>query len=112
MEKSSKDMTSSRNLVSTIGALASPKMGDGTRCPEGKLSLLASHTRCKCSMETTHNSVKVKLGIKVMKLVESLIGREVIEERANYCKFLIAIPNLLSHFVSTDMPGANRKSNI
>ena len=30
-EKSSKDMASSRNLVSTIGALASPKMGDGTR---------------------------------------------------------------------------------
>ena len=34
-EKSSKDMASSRNLVSTIGALASPKMRDGTRCPEG-----------------------------------------------------------------------------
>ena len=37
-EKSSKDMASSRNLVSTIGALASPKMGGGggeTRCPEG-----------------------------------------------------------------------------
>ena len=34
-EKSSKDMASSRNLVSTIGALASLKMGDGTRCPEG-----------------------------------------------------------------------------
>ena len=34
-EKSSKDMASSRNLVSIIGALASPKMGDGTRCPEG-----------------------------------------------------------------------------
>ena len=34
-EKSSKVMASSRNLVSTIGALASPKMGDGTRCPEG-----------------------------------------------------------------------------
>ena len=29
-EKSSKDMASSRNLVSTIGALASPKMGDGS----------------------------------------------------------------------------------
>ena len=43
----------------------------------GKRSLLASHTRCKCSMETTHNLVKVKLGIKVMKLVGSLIGREV-----------------------------------
>ena len=34
-EKSSKDMASSRNSVSTIGALASPNMGDGTRCPEG-----------------------------------------------------------------------------
>ena len=34
-EKSSKDMASSRHLVSTIGALASPKMGDGTTCPEG-----------------------------------------------------------------------------
>ena len=34
-EKSSKDMASSRNLVSTIWALASPKMGEGTRCPEG-----------------------------------------------------------------------------
>ena len=34
VEKSSKDMASSRNLVSTIGALASPKTGDGTRCPE------------------------------------------------------------------------------
>ena len=34
-EKSSKDMASSRNLVSSIGTLASPKMGDGTRCPEG-----------------------------------------------------------------------------
>ena len=34
-EKSSKDMASSRNLVSTIGSLASPKIRDGTRCPEG-----------------------------------------------------------------------------
>ena len=32
---SSKDMASSRNLVSTIGAQASPKVEDGTRCPEG-----------------------------------------------------------------------------
>ena len=30
-EKSSNDMASSRNLVSTIGALASTKMGDGTK---------------------------------------------------------------------------------
>ena len=34
-EKSGKDMASSRNLVSTIGAQASPTMGDDTRCPEG-----------------------------------------------------------------------------
>ena len=36
-EKSSKDMASSRNLVSTVGAQASPTMGDGTRCPENDL---------------------------------------------------------------------------
>ena len=33
--KSSKDMASSRNLVSIIGAKAKPKRGNGTRCPEG-----------------------------------------------------------------------------
>ena len=32
-------MASSRNLVSTIGALASPRMGDGTRCPETRTTL-------------------------------------------------------------------------
>ena len=69
-------MESSRNLVSTIGAQTGPKKGDGTGVRKGKGSLLVSHTRFKCSMETTHNSVKVKLGIKVMKLVESLIGWE------------------------------------
>ena len=36
-------------------------------------------------METTHNSVKVKLGIKVMKLVESLIGREVTVGEGSEC---------------------------
>ena len=35
--KSSKDMGRSRNLVSTIGAQASPKKGDRTRCPEGQV---------------------------------------------------------------------------
>ena len=36
-ENSSKDTASSRNLVSTIGAQASPKTGGGggSRCPEG-----------------------------------------------------------------------------
>ena len=50
-EKSSKHMASSRNMVSTIGAQASPTIG----VRKGKRSLLACHTRCKCSMETTHN---------------------------------------------------------
>ena len=35
-------MASSRNFVSTIGALASPKMGDGTRCPDS-VSVLCWH---------------------------------------------------------------------
>ena len=52
-EKSSKDMASSRNLVSTIGALASPKWGTEPGVRKGKRSLLASHTRRKCSMETS-----------------------------------------------------------
>ena len=51
-EKSSKDMTTPKNLDSTIGAQASPQKGvtePGVR--KGKRSLLACHTRCKCSME-------------------------------------------------------------
>ena len=84
-EKSSKDMASSRNLVSTIGALASPKWGTEPGVQKGKRSLLASYTRCICSMETTHNSVKFKLGIKVMKLVERVIVREVTVGQGSEC---------------------------
>ena len=51
----------------------------------GKRSLLACHTCCKCSMETTYNSVKVKLGIKVMKLFESLIDWEVTVGQGSEC---------------------------
>ena len=84
-DKSNKDMVSLRNLVSTIGAQASPKKGTEPGVWKGKLSLLASHTRCKCSMETTHNSVKVKLGIKAVKWMESLIGWEVtVGHRSEY----------------------------
>ena len=54
-EKSSKDMASSRNLVSTIGALASPKMGTEPGVRKGKRSLLACHTCRKCSMETSQS---------------------------------------------------------
>ena len=87
-EKSSKDMASLRNLVSTIGAQASPKKGTEPGVRKGKRSLLACYTRCKCSMETTHNSVKVKLGIKVMKLVESLIGWEVTVGQGSECHII------------------------
>ena len=78
-EKSSKDMASSKNLISTIGAEASPKMGDATRCPLGVRVPCwhACHTRCKCLMETTHNLLKDKVYINVTELVESLIGWEV-----------------------------------
>ena len=65
-EKSSKDMASLRNLVSTIEAQASPKRGTETGIRKSKRSLLACNTRHKCSMETCRNFVKVKVGIKVM----------------------------------------------
>ena len=54
-----------------------PKRGTEPGVRKGKRSLLACHTRCKCSIETTRNSVKVNLVIKVIKLVESLISWEV-----------------------------------
>ena len=60
-------------MVSIIGAQASPTRGTEPGFRKGKRSLLACHSRCKCSMEITHNSVKVKLGIKVMELAENLI---------------------------------------
>ena len=83
--KSSKDIANSRNLVSTIGAQASQKRGTEPGVRKGKRSLLACHSRCKCSMETTHNLVKVKLGIKVFKLLESLIGWEVTVGQGSEC---------------------------
>ena len=78
-EKSSKDMASSMNTSKSQNGGTEP----GVR--KGKRSLLACHTRCKCSMETTHNSLKVKVGIKVMKLVESLIGWEVTVGQESEC---------------------------
>ena len=57
-DKLSKDMASSRNLVSTIGAQKSPKTwGTEQGVRKGKRSLLLCHTRCKCSMETTHTII-------------------------------------------------------
>ena len=72
-----KDTASSENLVSTNSAQANPQKGTEPGVPKGKRSLLTCHTRCKSSMENTRSSVKVGLGIKVMKLVKSLIGLKV-----------------------------------
>ena len=94
-EKSSEDMPGSRNLVSTIWAQASPQIGAGGRNQVSgrvKRSLLACHTHCKCSMETTHNSVKIKVGINVLKFVESLIGREVTVDSDDKKKLLLSYP--------------------
>ena len=71
--------------VATIGAQASPKKGNGTKCPEGYTFLAGMPHPCKCSMETTHNSVKVNVGIKVIKSVESLIGQEVTIGQGSEC---------------------------
>ena len=79
-------MTSSRNIISIIGARAGTKRGGaepGVR--KGKRSLLAYNTRYKCSLKTTHNSVKVNLGIKVIQLVESLIGSDVTIGQGSEC---------------------------
>ena len=51
------------------------------------MSMLACDTRCKCSMETTHFSVKVKLGYEVLKLVKSLFCLEVkVTGRGSECQ--------------------------
>ena len=64
-EKSTKDMASSGKIRTS-----SPK-GPKPGVRKDKRSLLACNIRCKCSMETTRNSVKAKLVTKVMrKLVE------------------------------------------
>ena len=55
----------------------SQKWGAEPGVRKGKRSLQAFHARYKCSMESTQNSVKVKLGIKIMILMERLIGWEV-----------------------------------
>ena len=56
-EKSSKNKESSRYLVSILEHKQVPKRGTQPGVRKGKRSLLACHTRRKCSMETTRNSV-------------------------------------------------------
>ena len=51
-----------------------PKSGTEPGVRKDGRSLLAFHTRCKCSMATTRNWMKVNIGDKVIKLAESLPG--------------------------------------
>ena len=61
----------------------------------------------------TFYGYSVKNILKMVDFKLFFFTKNVIEERTNYCKFLIPISNFfLSNFVSTDMPGANCKSNI
>ena len=53
------------------------KRGKETGVRTGKRSLLSCHANYKYPIETTRNLVKVNLGIKFMKLVNSLVGWEV-----------------------------------
>ena len=65
-------------------SICKPPKRDGTRCPGGKRFMLACHTCCKCSTETTRNLVKFKLGIKVMKYVKSLLEVTVTGQGSEY----------------------------
>ena len=66
------------NWSQKIDEYASPKTRTEPGVRKAKRSLLACHIGCKCSMETSRTSVNVKLGIKVMNLVEILIALEVV----------------------------------
>ena len=93
-EKSREGTAIAGKLVSTIGTQASPNRGTEPGVWKGKSSLLACHTCCKCSLETTRNSVKVKIAIKVMKLMESLIGWEVtVTGQGSECHLMFILLN-------------------
>ena len=99
--KSSKDAASPRNLVSTIGAQASPKMG-GRNQVSVRVSVPCRHATpiAKYTMETTDISMQVKLGIKVIKLVESLIGWKVTVDHGSECRLTFVRGRL--HIVEWD----------
>ena len=76
-EKSGKTSNFEKNCLNNRSISKSPKNETEPGVRKGKPSLLSCHTRCECSILTTRNSVKNKLSIKVMKVVESLICWEV-----------------------------------
>ena len=54
-------------MVSIIREHTSPEKGEEPYVWKGKLSLQTCHIRCKCSMETSRNFVKVKFNTKAIK---------------------------------------------
>ena len=76
-EKLSKATESSSHQSQQLEHKQVSKRGTEPGVRKGRRSLLACHTRCKCSLQTTHNSVK--LGIKVVKLVKILsVGKSLL----------------------------------
>ena len=73
-------------------------------------------TRWECSNETTCNSVKVKLGIKVMKLAESLIGWGVTVtgqgQGQNELMIVIVTLTAVYHVGNSCIPGTFRRDQV
>ena len=79
-------MASSRILVLTIGAQASPKMG-GRNQVSGRVSVSYWHATplANAPWKPLISFLKVKFGTKVTKLVDSLIGWEVTVGQGSEC---------------------------
>ena len=96
--KSIKDTASPENCSKRLEHKQVPKWGE----PAVRMSTrsqLTCNTHCKCFAETTRNSIKVKLGVKVMKLVKSLIGMDFSNLPCLYSTFHLEYPPKLSRFV-------------
>ena len=81
----------------------------------GKRFLLASHIRCKCSMTTTRYSVKVKLGINVIKFVKSMTGMEVtVAGRGLEChfNFMFSEYSMPSHLSQETLARSSKECDI
>ena len=68
----------SGKLASTIKAYASPQKGGGTRYSEEQMFPAGMPTPLQI-FHKSRSDIKVKLGIKVLKLIECLIGWEITE---------------------------------
>ena len=89
------NMTSSGDICLDIRTHASPKVqswtGPGVR--RSKRPLLACRTRWKCSLETSHNEVKVKFGNKVQISKGSEIG--VMSHQWRVSLYMVILQNIV-----------------